>query len=363
MTSRGLSVALATIAVVFSTFLALANNHAGSPQASASGTVEWIDTHVNLVAGMRRNFSAALQEALAAMDEVGIRMAVIMPTPQTSSAPAHYDYDDFVSAVKKYPARFAFMGGSSLNRIIHDTGHESKPDKDLRYKFEKKANEIITQGGVGFGEMGAQHLSLTQGHPYSSVPAHHPLFLLLADITARHEAVIDLHFDMVAEDMPLPDPLASPPNPPTLHANLAAFERLLAHNRKAKIVWAHAGSDQLGHWTVDVSRKLLQRHPNLYMSLRLMPGRAPWNHPLTPAMEIKPPWLRLLQDFPDRFVIGGDQFFTAPKVGGSGPGFFFSQRAPVSRKRTMAFLSLLPQDLARKIGYENAIRLYKLEPS
>src|SRR6185295_16655108 len=98
--------------------------------------------------------------------------------------------------------------------------------------------------------------------------------------------------------------------------NLGAFERLLAHNRGAKIVWAHAGSDPVGHWTPALSRELLARHPNLHMSLR-MPAR-PVPDGLSPHLaigsqgQVNPEWVELVRQHPDRFVIGGDQFFPSP---------------------------------------------------
>jgi hypothetical protein len=193
------------------------------------------------------------------------------------------------------------------------------------------------------------------------VDADHPLLRLLADVAARHAAVIDLHFDVVAEDMKAPEWLASPPNPSSFRANVAGFERLLEHNRGARIVWAHLGSDQLGWWTVDLSRRLLAKHPNLFMSLRLAPGRVPQNHPLLPDGALRPEWLGLFREFSDRFVIGADTFIVSPSVRGGGPGVIFAQRAPMIRQRTRAFLAALPGDLARKIGAENAIRLYRLE--
>ena len=152
----------------------------------------------------------------------------------------------------------------------------------------------------------------------------------------------------------------TPPNPASFQANLAAFERLLAHNRNARIVWAHAGSDMLGQWTVSLSRMLVAKHPNLFMSLRMVPGRAPQNHPLTPNDQIKPEWRQLLNDFPDRFVIGGDQFFVADAVS-AGPAKGFAQRAGIIRQRVNLFLAALPEALARKIGFENALRIYKLK--
>jgi len=63
-----------------------------------------------------------------------------------------------------------------------------------------------------------------------SVPADHPLLLLLVDIAARHDVPIDLHFDPVLEKMARPD-WAPSTNPAVLPANFPAFERLLAHNR------------------------------------------------------------------------------------------------------------------------------------
>ena len=193
------------------------------------------------------------------------------------------------------------------------------------------------------------------------MPGDHPLLLLLADIAAEHHVPIDMHCDLVVHDVKTADWLPQPPNPPVLRRNLDGLERLLDHNRKAIIVWAHVGSDNLGQWTSEVTRDMLRKHPNLYMSLRLSIGRGGFrqNNPLSPR-GIKPDWLAVFREFPDRFVIGGDQFF-AP-AGTRGPPAAFARAAGNIRKRTNLFLSRLPPDLARKIGYENAIRIYKLEP-
>lgn len=334
------------------------------PGGGATG-IPWIDTHVHLVGGRGRlgqDYAGAAAAALAVMDQMGIRKMVLMPPPQVHGDPPPSDYDSFLAAIKPHPTRFAFLGGGgSLNPVLQEAASATTVGDSLRRRFEEKANEILREGAAGFGEMSVHHLSHMPGHPYESVPADHPLLLLLADIAARNDAVIDVHFDVVAEEMKSPEWLASSPNPPVLRANLAPFERLLEHNQNARIVWAHAGSDILGHWTVALSRRLLGKHPNLYMSLRLTPGRAPQNHPLTPFRAIKPEWLSLLRDFPDRFVIGGDQFILSPAIRGWGPGTAFAQMSPIVRERTRALLDALPPDLARKIGYENAVRLYKLK--
>ena len=336
----------------------------GSTAQERSGKLEWIDVHVHPVA-RRGDYSTAFTAALAAMDEAGIRKMLLLLLPQGRDNQM-FDAEVLVPAVRSNPARFAFLaGGGSRNVMLHEAAKEGSVSDALRRRFEDKANEILARGAAGFGEIAILHLSLRQNHPYESVPADHPLLLALADIAARSGAVIDLHFDVAAEDARIPAWAAAFDNPPELRANLAAFERLLQRDRKAHIVWAHAGSDMLGYWTPKLSRRLLTQHPNLYMSLRVDLGRVPQNHPIDRAGAIKPEWLQLLVDFPDRFVIGGDQFifegsyalFKGP--GGGLPGF--TDRAPVVRKNTRAFLDQLPPELAQKIALDNAVRLYRLK--
>jgi predicted TIM-barrel fold metal-dependent hydrolase len=307
------------------------------------------------------DFPGAVAGALEAMDQAGIRKAVVLPMPQVHGTRSPFDAEDFVAAIRQHPSRFAFLGGGgSLNPMLHEAAARTTIADEPRRRFEERALALLRQGATGFGEITAHHVSLAAGHPYESVAADHPLLRLLADIAARHDVVIDLHLDVVTEDMSTPGWLAAGLNPAVLPANLRPFERLLEHNRQARIIWAHAGSDVLGHWTVDLSRRLLARHPNLYMSLRMTPGRVAANHPLTPAGAITPAWRRLLGDFPDRFVIGADQFIASPRVQGSGPGLMFAQVAPRVRERTRTFLEALPGDLARRIAHENATRLYRL---
>ena len=106
-------------------------------------------------------------------------------------------------------------------------------------------------GAVGFGEISVLHLSLVPHHSFTEVTPEHPLMLALVETAGRRRVVIDLHMDPVtaAGTMRTPAFLKSPLNPPTLMGNIAGFERLLAHDRNARIVWAHGGSDFSGNMT------------------------------------------------------------------------------------------------------------------
>jgi hypothetical protein len=327
------------------------------------GPVPWIDTHVHTTGGGKRTgneYRETVKQAVSAIGDAGFAKAILMPTPQRDARKQGYmTLEGFVREAKKHGDKFAFLGGGgSLNPMINKIARDGKVSESLRRRFEKRAEEIIAMGAVGFGEMTALHFSVTENHPFESVPADHPLFLLLADIAARHDVPIDLHIEPVAEDMATPDYLRGRDNPKTLKRNIDGFERLLAHNRKTKIVWAHAGTALLPHRTPELTRELMARHPNLYLQLGVLPGKVR-ELGILGRNGVKKEWLPILRDYADRIVIGGDQFFSPP--GNRGPAAKFAKAATTIRKRFQKLLSSLPPKLARKIGYENAVKIYRLD--
>jgi len=326
------------------------------------GPVQWIDTHVHTTGGGQHspsNYRDTVSQVRAAMGDRGFARAILMPTPQLHATKrGYFTLEGFISEAKKDPDQFAFLGGGgTLNPMINNEARDGKVSDALRRRFEKRAEKILAMGAVGFGEMTALHFSLTDNHPFESVPADHPLFLLLADIAARHDVPIDLHIEPVARDIATPEYLRERDNPRELKRNIDGFERLLAHNRKAKIVWAHAGTALLPHRTLELTRELMERHPNLYLQIGVRPGKVK-ELQILGRDGVKRQWMPLLRKYADRIVLGGDQFFSPP--GNKGPAAKFSKAANSIRERFQMLLSSLPPDLARKIGYENAVRIYRL---
>src|ERR1700722_485039 len=291
---------------------------------------------------------ATVSAALALMDKFGVSYAVLSPPP----LPAGREEPDLIAelqtVVRENPTRFAFSaGGESLNPLIQSTRPEDVTPEVLR-QFQQEAETIAAAGAAAFGELAAEHFSSRIGrHPYESVRPDHPLFLALADIAAKYGMPIELHMEAVPRDMPFPNAnLAGPPNPSNLVENIAAFERLLDHNPKARIVWVHAGWDLTGERTVALMRSLLAKHHNLYMSVKSDEAGTPMTAPFLRSDGLKPGWIAMLQAFPDRFVVGSDQFYSDPEI--------------IRTHRARVFVDSLPADIAHRIASENVKYIYRL---
>lgn len=118
------------------------------------------------------------------------------------------------------------------------------------------------------------------------------------------------------------------------HSDADAVRRIFAQDPEARVLWAHAGFERLPE-----VRAMLERYDNLWVDLAFRFGMAG-------VVGLEPDWLRLFLDFPDRFMVGVDTY-TPSRWGDVG------EYADWAR----GWLKALPDDVARKIAYENADRL------
>jgi hypothetical protein len=307
-----------------------------------------LDTHIHLAHDRHRGerLSTAIEVARRAMDAFTISRAIVSPPPFPPGQEGPYGLAEIAGALRS-ETRFAFVaGGESLNPLLQSTPADSV-SKDVLTRFTSAAEAIAAAGAGGFGELAAEHFSSGIGrHPYESAPPDHPLLIALADIAGSHGMPIDIHMEAVPEDMPFPPNRVRPADPPTLHANIEGLERLLGHNPRARIVWVHAGWDLTGERTIPLMRGLLERHANLAMSIKIDVSGTPATAPFFPdGSEIRPGWIALLRAFPDRFVIGSDQFI---------------DQGTARFEMTRRFVDALPPDLQAVVANGNALRIYRV---
>lgn len=104
-----------------------------------------------------------------------------------------------------------------------------------------------------------------------------------------------------------------------------------------KIVWAHTGFST----GPEMIEKYLQKYPNLW-------GELSYRYDVTEAGKLKPSWRRLFEKYPDRFIVGSDTWVTER----------WGQYASIMNGYR-DWLAELPKDVAEKIAYRNAERLFR----
>lgn len=278
-----------------------------------------------------------VSEFIASMDWWGVDIFVNELSPSTIWKGGTHDDYGIPAMSERYPGRvISLYGGKALRllyRVVEKGGYTPRHER----KFIRLIERAMQSGKYkGFGEIGLHHMP-TVKRKGPTIPADHPWMLKLADIAAKFDVIIDIHMEATDD-------------------NLAALGRLLAHNRKTKIIWAHAGWSQLGTATAEVWERLMARQPNLYGSIkhRTTPtGRdtSPMVNVRDESGRIEADWLRLFERFPDRFMIGAD----------IGPGVFVKRGNDFRHlKHMQAFLRRLPPHLLGPIARDNAIRVFNL---
>ncbi|MEW6283036.1 MAG: hypothetical protein AB1758_30765 [Candidatus Eremiobacterota bacterium] len=323
-----------------------------------------IDVHGHLH-GTPQEFAGSIEAAVQQMTALGVATAILMPPPQPAGAGNNYDADELLTAItaSSSPGRFRFMaGGGTLNVMVQQaiaagylTSQQNGAFTALRDSFQAQAESIRARGAVGFGELACEHFSFNPGHPYVSAPPDHPLFLLLAEVAARLGVPLDIHMEAV----PGPEPFVVPPRlqggntPPTVPPNIPQFETLLRHNGAAhNVIWDHLGFDNTNFRTPELTRQLMSSHANLYVSMDVLQGHQSQNLILDNGV-VKPEWVDVMRMFPNRFLLGADQFFRAPGAAGG-------QDTPDSFSGTLSILQSLPEDLALQVAFGNAQALLRL---
>jgi predicted TIM-barrel fold metal-dependent hydrolase len=305
-----------------------------------TAAVAYIDAHTHFD---EHDPQGTVQSLLRAVPRENASKIYLQIPPFGVDDPMVYDAEVILPAAKGHADRIGVLGGGgSLNPMIMRSVMTGDAGPLVRQKFKERAEELLRLGVSGFGEMTAEHF--VGATPYQYAPPDHPLYLLLADIAGERGVPIDIHMEAVPKAMALPAPLKSPPNAAELHENIAAFERLLAHNRRAKIIWAHLGTDNTGFRTPDESRRLLTAHANLYLEIKYDPlgiGR----NPVMVNGTVTPEWLKVFQEFPDRFIVGSDQHY--PEEG-----------QPARWPSVVTVLNQLSPTVRQKIAADNARHVF-----
>ena len=174
----------------------------------------------------------------------------------------------------------------------------------------------MVESELAAGTAAGAYRGIGEFHLYESRNADGPVAKQLMQLAAARDLVVLAHVDDVA------------------------IEMLYAHAPKARVIWAHTGISG-----VPVSRvvELLGKHPTLVGELSYRPGLTGGNGSLSPE------WKQVFLAHPERFTVGSDTWTNGrwPAYGEIIAGY-------------RRWLGELPVDVARRIAWGNAARLFGL---
>lgn len=122
-----------------------------------------------------------------------------------------------------------------------------------------------------------------------------------------------------------------------IHSDAKPVEVLFSHSKKLKILWAHAGMSE----PAGTVRAMMDKYKNLWAGVSFRADD------IAPGGKIDTAWHWLFLRHPDRFVYGTDTYITER---------WAAYGDLVEEHR--AWLNQLPRKIARKIAYQNAVRLF-----
>jgi hypothetical protein len=101
----------------------------------------------------------------------------------------------------------------------------------------------------------------------------------------------------------------------------------------------------------------MNAHDNLYPSLKMLTSPGPCqvleNRPLDPETgELRSAWKALIEQYPNRFVLGGDEFFGTSSASTAGSA---------SLGGTWDIIDQLPHDIAEQLACDNPSRMWALD--
>ncbi len=304
-------------------------------EAPAAATFPLVDAHNHL------NGNMTAEALIRLMDGAGVETMVLMPRHYRSSSDGGLASDEqALEYSRRYPGRFIpFVGGQR-----DDLGPHAINNPGNVYFVLREFSAKLEQGDYrGLGEFILVHHAYDVGAGETGgevrIPVDHTAIRQVAALAAKQRVPVLFHAE--AEEKPAKE----------AEALIAAFPDTL-------FIWAHA----CGRASADETARRLLRFPNLMCDLGHMfngpwtmggygkgwPRRTPWVHLVQDdAGRVLPEMKRLLEAFPDRFMIGTDTAHTP---------YLKSYEYRIAIFRVM--LAQLAPEAARMIGVENARRVF-----
>jgi predicted TIM-barrel fold metal-dependent hydrolase len=303
------------------------------------------DCHLHLVDFLQH--TDGIEAALAAMDKCGVEDAVVSGMPVVKEwaqnehrQPEYYLSDDarvyWYSATDVLVARQVQSLAAEQRRRIHPVICGFNGADRNAIEHVKRMVDWYPDFWQGIGEVMTRHddlTALTYGDP---ARADNQALGSIFTFAGEHDLPIFLHSDIGSvwkrEPIYLPE-----------------VETAVRDHPNTRFVWCHAGISrriEIPTLTTDIEG-MLKKYPNLWVDISWVVYE---NDLLGKDGKPENKWINLVEEFPDRFMIGTD------KVG------HFADYPPEILKY-YAFLDALKPETAKKLARENLLSVLPKAPA
>jgi len=279
-------------------------------------------------------------ELIREMDKNGIRWAGgVLPFPDRNTGP-----EAIVERVNRLKAvlgpRYIWAAGQSQWVSLKRDGGVDALEKADSPAFQGRLAAIDKDLAGGAKLIGEIHVNTLTSSPNAllkfTMRADSPTLRALFDLAAKHKTALMVHAEWGS-------------------STPAELGRLAESNREGQLMLAHCGSTA----TADDIRSFLEKNANVVCDLSY---RSPPMLDVTQCVAdriifsesrgLVPAWKRLILDYPDRFMVGVDEFGRLPEK--------WNYYAETVQNIRVGLLANLPGDVAERVAYKNAQKLFNL---
>lgn len=282
-----------------------------------------------------------LRGILGDIRKAGVERVIVMPTPNEGRRRRSRNR-------RQYRGKFQKLGGSTVRLMCcgqylgqwlqnaHQGGFTNQGFKALRQRLTR---DLASGQFLGVGEFGLYHFNKNGRQPVIQYPPNFTPFLATIDLIAGKGYWISLHAESI-----------DPEGKSYEDKFFGGIDLMYRRNPTLKLIISHTATTNPRN-----VRRLLERHPNLMMDIKLVGRLEYWKHtePVHNAnKELHEDWARLFEAMPKRFMVGTDAKFYRRGFDGD------KYRRQIARFRRV--LGTLNPEAARLIAHENARRIFSM---
>ena len=331
------------------TRLSLALLLAASSLAAQARDYAYSDAHLHYVDFFQE--TAGMDKLLQAMKENRIEHVMISGVPVAKKwhedepkRPRYYAGDDadayWYSATDVIVAAAVNKLAPEQRQYFHPFLSGFNPNDKNSAAHIQRMLDLNPGLWQGIGEVFTRHDDLTALTSGDTPRANNEAMTRIYHLAAENDLPVMLHSNITSkrERNPL---------------YLAEVEEPLRNHPHTRFIWAHAGTSKEIHrhqvqmdFLLPTLSRLLEAYPNLYIDLS-------WSM-LTPylldeAGKPRPEWVKLVERFPERFMLGSDVVGRFNKLG-------------KEMRRFDPFLDALPAQVAHKVARDNFLAILPKPP-